>query len=63
MIKISQRLKNFIENLKEDVYFENSFGDQVKCEYLNSGSKNLQYHIPKYALKIIEKLKMTFEIS
>ena len=52
----TEKLKISIENLKEDLNSENSFDDQLKWEYMKFEIRKItRYHIPKYALKLIEK--------
>ena len=62
MMKISQKnLKNFFENLKEDLNSENSFDEQVKWEYMKFEIRKFTISYSKISAKDNRKIKHDLE--
>ena len=61
MINFTEKLKNFIENLKEDLNSENYFDDQVKWEYMKFQIRKFTISYSKMRAKNNRRIKNDFE--
>ena len=57
----TEKLKKFIENLKEDLDSENSFDDQVKWKYMKFEIRKFTISYPKIRAKNNKKIKNDLE--
>ena len=57
----TERLKNFIENLKDDLDSENSFDEQVKWEYMKFEIRRFTISYSKIRAKNNRKIKIDLE--